>query len=192
MKSVSNILIYGAGEIARGCLPWFFNESEHYYVDTNLRLINIMKKNKKLSTYRIRDEKMDQMIVPISGASGDIDDFKDVVFDAIFLSAECCDDFEVVSKLKKYRCPIVLLDNNPLLLNEIKGKCHIDNIFLAVPDIKIPHKVQRKLIGNDELAVVVDDGALFIDSYSELSIDGDYILCNLHSREFHQISPYFF
>ena len=44
------ILIYGAGAIGRGYVPWVFSEKhyEFYFVDTNKKLISNLKKKKIL------------------------------------------------------------------------------------------------------------------------------------------------
>ena len=41
------ILIYGAGAIGRGYLPWVFSEKYHdfFFVDINKSLITLLKKN---------------------------------------------------------------------------------------------------------------------------------------------------
>ena len=62
-----SLLIYGAGAIGRGFIPWVFdpNEYDFYYVENNLELKEKLNKHKKFISYRTNEETYDKKIVEI-------------------------------------------------------------------------------------------------------------------------------
>ena len=59
------ILIYGAGAIGRGYLPWVFSEKyyDFYFVDKNKSLISLLKKKKCYESFRIVNNKYHSKII---------------------------------------------------------------------------------------------------------------------------------
>ena len=53
-----NILIYGAGAIGRGYLPWILNKkSKISYVENDINVVNFFKKNKFFYSLMIKNKK---------------------------------------------------------------------------------------------------------------------------------------
>lgn len=54
-----NIVIFGAGAIGRGFLPWVINFDKYniIYVDSNLKLVQKINLLKKFTTFKIENNK---------------------------------------------------------------------------------------------------------------------------------------
>ena len=60
----TKILIYGAGAIGRGYIPWIFpNENyELSFVENDPKIRNLMLQQKKYTTYRTKNNKYEELV----------------------------------------------------------------------------------------------------------------------------------
>ena len=61
------ILIFGAGAIGRGFIPWIFppSEFEINYVESNPQIRNLLNKQKKFLTFKTMNDRYEKLEVPI-------------------------------------------------------------------------------------------------------------------------------
>ena len=64
------ILVYGAGAIGRGYLPWVFSpdEFDFMFVDRNPDLVESLRRRGSYTTFRTKDGKYEKQQVPVAGA----------------------------------------------------------------------------------------------------------------------------
>jgi mannitol-1-phosphate/altronate dehydrogenase len=165
------ILFVGAGAIGRGYLPWLFDEKncEFYYVDSNADIISQMAMRKCSTTYRVKNNILEKKIFKISGAytPGQIDsNFKP---DCVFVSVGPRNCIEAVKKLPKFNCPIVLCENEPNLVDQLKQTIDNKNVYFAVPDVITSNSAPKEIIDIDGLSVITEDGEMFVDADANLT-----------------------
>ena len=61
------ILIYGAGAIGRGFIPWIFppSEFEISYVESDPKIRDLLNKQKKFLTFKTMNDRYEKLEVPI-------------------------------------------------------------------------------------------------------------------------------
>lgn len=144
-----NLLIYGAGAIGRGFIPWVFPPDEFKYQFVDIALSIPLK---GYNTYRIKDDKYEELhIEPSHFREPDVT-----------ISAVGQRNFMYLSdKFKRY--PVICCENDSRLPDEMTYKNHNYNIFFAVPDVITSNTAPPELLNKDPLSIVTEDGVLYID-----------------------------
>lgn len=165
-------LILGAGAIGRGYLPWLFSpETEFIFVDKSEALINKMKSQKKYKTFRVRDGKYEGLTVDCSLAFASEDaalktylhEHKDNI-DAIFINVGPRAVRNVLGLIQEVKAPLVLSENDPQTAVFARKTLNREDVFFAVPDVITSNTAPSHLKETDELAVVTEDGKMFVES----------------------------
>lgn len=160
------ILIFGAGAIGRGYLPWLIdnNRVELNYVETNQKIIQSLKKG-FFYTFKIKKQKYISKKVFINKTYN----FKDIKkfindFDLIVLCAGPRNVKNIASYLLNYKNNILILENDINIKTYLKNILKTKKIFFGIPDVissNTSSKVIRKKYGNDTL--FTEDGECFIE-----------------------------
>lgn len=184
MKSETRkqILIFGAGAIGRGFLPWKF--AKYYdisFIDTNVELVRMLAARGSFATYMVRDRKLVEMKVPVRAALTP-DEFdprvhgRDVA--AVFINVGPRNSVRAASLARDLSSPVILCENDPAKVDDARLALGNDKVFFAIPDVITSNTTSPDLLAKDPLAVSSEDGILFIDQKGCDRLEGDFTACD--------------
>jgi mannitol-1-phosphate/altronate dehydrogenase len=164
------ILVYGAGAIGRGYLPWVFSpdEFEYYYVERNDGLREMLKSARQFTTWKTvkknSENLYETLVVPITQcfAPGEEKNIiKDI--DVVVVAVGPRNVLSLTSSLKGTTMPIVCCENDssiPVLLSSVVDN---PNIVFAVPDVITSNTASEDIKKSDPLSIITEDGVCYID-----------------------------
>lgn len=165
---MKNLLIYGAGSIGRGYLPWVFppEEFNYWFVDTNRDLTDALQ-NTGCHSYRIVARSYEGLLV--KGL-----EHPPVEFDAVFTAVGPRNFMGLADRFMGTTKPIICCENDsrlPRLMREITGN---PNVFYGIPDVISSNTAPLNLLDKDHNATVTEVGTLYIDAGAK-EIGGDAV-----------------
>jgi len=158
------ILIYGAGAIGRGYIPWLFKEKNFdlYYVESNNILRQKLKSKKTFKTYMTtetgyisHDTNIKECFFPGEELS--------TKFDGAITAVGPRQIFELKDNLKKLNCPIIFFENDSTIPNKFSKIIKSNNFFFGIPDVITSNTAPKILLNEDELAIVTEKGEAYAD-----------------------------
>ncbi len=161
-----NVLIIGAGAIGRGFLPWIL-PGEAYtlsFVDSDKKIIEAMRKAKTFDIYRTQKDDWQIKSVKVENAwlpeefPGDYDNFS-----LVFVNVgprNCLSSIKIINEIK---VPVIVCENDPSCVQEIKDNTKIEKCYFAVPDVITSNKATEVFLQKDGLSVITEEGDLFFD-----------------------------
>lgn len=181
------LVVIGAGAIGRGFLPWVFDPTSHefVFVDANRALIEQMEAARQYTTHRVRGGALERRDVPIRGAYLP-DAFRDAPrpsASAVFVSVGPRNVPKVAPLLEGLGGPVVLCENDPLTVDELRSLTGRTDIYFAVPDVITSNSAPRSLAAEDPLSVVTEDGVLFVDGAARGLETGNVTACSRKELE---------
>ena len=133
-----NVLIYGAGAIGRGYLPWILNKkSKISYVENNINVVNFFKKNNFFYSLMIKNQKYINKKVSFENIFlfGEEKEFINN-YDLIILCAGTRSVESISENLLSFKNKILVLENDIKCVDVLKAKLNkSDNIFFGIPDV---------------------------------------------------------
>ena len=160
------LLIYGAGAIGRGYVPWVFPPEEYdlSYVEADIGLQTQLRQKRSFTTYKTADGCYDKKVVRIEDCfpPGEETD-RLSSFDAIITAVGPRNVFKLQHILKSVHCPVVLFENDASLVQRIKELTANPRIYFGVPDVITSNTAPTSLKREDPLSIVTEDGTCFID-----------------------------
>lgn len=164
------ILVYGAGAIGRGYLPWVFSpdEFEYYYVERNDELretLEIARQFTTRKTVKKNGENLyETLSVPITRCFAQGEEkgiIQDV--DVVAIAVGPRNVLSLTDSLKSTVMPIICCENDssvPALLQSVIGN---PNIVFAVPDVITSNTASEEMKKFDPLSIITEDGVCYID-----------------------------
>lgn len=183
MSNAKEIVIVGAGAIGRGYLPWVFepNKYDFVFIDTNRDIINQMRQAGSYTTYRVKNDRLESRSVPVKAAylpeEFPINNHKQVA--AAFINVGPRNAVKSAKHIQSLNCPFVLCENDPLTVDEVIHQTGSNSVYFAVPDVITSNTAPSNLLEKDPLAIVTEDGVLFIDDGVQ-SLEGNFNLLSKH------------
>ncbi|MDD1690306.1 MAG: hypothetical protein LUQ66_06555 [Methanoregula sp.] len=160
------LLVYGAGAIGRGYLPWVFSpqEFDYYYVETNPAIANLINTQKQFTTCRIRNGAYECMTVPVvqcfrPGEETAVIDKADAIVTAVGPR----NIYPLSESIKGTTKPVICCENDasiPSLITTLTGN---PNVVFAIPDVITSNTAPPELLNKDPLSIVTEDGTCYID-----------------------------
>jgi mannitol-1-phosphate/altronate dehydrogenase len=175
------IIFLGAGAIGRGFLPWIFGTSlyDFVFIDANLEVVKRLNQQKQYRAYRVKNNELEEMIVPVKAAYHPNDFFpqqhKDAI--AVFISVGPRNSLAASACIKGMKCPIVLCENDPQTVQVVKNVTNSDRVYFAVPDVITSNTASPEILARDPLSVITEDGVLLIDDRAS-DIKGNISFCS--------------
>ena len=164
---MSTLLVIGAGAIGRGYLPRVFSPDDYrfLFVDSNPAIIRRMRDAGGYTTHYVCDGKVLDLRVPVAGAwtPAEFDPAMAAGAAACFINVGPRNVVTAARLLGKTSLPVVLCENDPMTVTMVKAACGLDRVYFAVPDVITSNTASPEQIARDPLAVVTEDGVLFID-----------------------------
>lgn len=172
----TKLLIYGAGAIGRGYIPWVFesNNYDYYYVDSNEALVKQLEENKKFTTYRIVNDKYETKIVEIQGCTL-IGDEKELLLeaDAVVTAVGPRNFLQLSSQLRGLTVPVLCCENDASLPADMRKLTGNKNVVFVIPDVITSNTASQDLLRKDPLAIITENGECFIDETLEPKLEGN-------------------
>ena len=171
-----NVVIIGAGAIGRGYLPLVLNNDKYnfIFIDQNLKILNLLKKKKYYFSYKIKNNLYLKKKIFIKSAFH-INQLAHLKLKNLSLCFVCIGPRnikDIIFFLKTINTPIIVCENDPETVNEIKKNIKNKKVFFAVPDVITSNTSPKKLLKKDQLSIVSEDGELYIEKgpriYGEL------------------------
>ena len=171
-----NVVIIGAGAIGRGYLPLVLNNDKYNFVfiDQNLKILNLLKKKKYYFSYKIKNNLYEKKKIFIKSAFH-INQLAQLKLKNLSLCFVCIGPRnikDIIFFLKTINTPIIVCENDPETVNEIKKSIKNKKVFFAVPDVITSNTSPKKLLKKDQLSIVSEDGELYVEKgpkiYGEL------------------------
>ncbi len=162
-----DIVIIGAGAIGRGYLPLVLNNNKYnfIFIDQNLKILNLFKKKKYYFSYKIKNNLYVKKKIFIKSAFH-INQIAQLKLKNLSLCFVCIGPRnikDIIFFLKTINVPIIVCENDPETVNEIKKNIKNKKVFFAVPDVITSNTSPKKFLTKDQLSVVSEDGALYVE-----------------------------
>ncbi|MCL2549604.1 MAG: hypothetical protein FWE78_01500 [Methanimicrococcus sp.] len=162
-----NVVIIGAGAIGRGFLPWKIDIDRYnlIFVDIDQEIIDIMNKNKRYSTFVIKNNKLEAKTVEIDKAFNPAE-FSMALpehIDLVFMAVRPNNVKDASNCLKGVSCPVILCENDPKTVDIVKEHLNHGRVYFAIPDVITSNTASSESLRLDRLAIHTEDGVLFID-----------------------------
>ena len=176
---MQKIIIMGAGAIGRGYLPWVFQPEDYdlIFIDTNPAIISQMRAAGHFVTYRVRNDRLEGRKVRVAAAYLP-DEFRAQDHQnaaACFLSVGPRNVERAAETVKGLGAPLILCENEPNAVGEAKRVVGHERVYFAVPDVITSNSAPQRLLQEDPLTVITEDGVLFIEE-GPAGLRGDFTL----------------
>jgi mannitol-1-phosphate 5-dehydrogenase len=175
------LVILGSGAIGRGYLPWVFDPKKYDYVfiDTNKALVSGLAKAKKYGSHRVKNGAHERLQVDVAGAFTPEEFAKAPRPNAagVFVCVGPRNVGAVAPLLDGISAPIMLCENDPKTVDELKLLTGRSDIYFAVPDVIASNTAPERLSAEDPLALVTEDGVLFLDEGAR-GLEGPFVSCS--------------
>jgi mannitol-1-phosphate 5-dehydrogenase len=162
-----DIVIIGAGAIGRGYLPLVLNNSKYnfIFIDQNLKILNLLKKKKYYYSYKIKNNLYVKKKIFIKWVFhiNQIAQLKLKNLSLCFVCVGPRNIKDIIFFLKTINVPIIVCENDPEAVNEIKKNIKNKKVFFAVPDVITSNTSPKKLLIKDQLSIVSEDGKLYVE-----------------------------
>ena len=178
---MSKIVIVGAGAIGRGFLPWILepNLYDLIFVDINEKIVELMNKQGHYKAYRVKSGKLEERVVPVKKAFHPsrflFNEHRDIR--AIFMNVGPRNCLAATSCIKGSTCQVILCENDPQTVNIVKDALNHHKVYFAIPDVITSNTSSPKLLAQDPLSVITEDGTLFVDGKAR-GIKGNISYCD--------------
>ncbi len=177
---MQTIVIIGAGAIGRGFLPWIFEEENRLvFIDSDPRIVNLMRAENKYQTYMVKNGVLTPKTIQIEAVYFP-EEFVRQHYQGVaaaFISVgprNCVSAAQLVAPLN---CPIILCENDPATVDSVKRRLGRKDVYFAIPDVVTSNTASPSVLKNDPLAVVSEDGTLFVDARVG-NISGEFTRCD--------------
>lgn len=173
MKKINKkkILVYGAGAIGRGYLPWVFSPSkfEYSYVEINTFIRNNINQNHSFITNKIIKNNgrysYQLLTVPVDNCYSLGDEISDInKFDVIMIAVGSRNALSLIDSLKNTKVPIICYENDSLIPIVLKSMINNPNVVFAIPDVITSNTASEKMLKKYPLSIITEDGVCYIDT----------------------------
>src|SRR3989344_3079155 len=160
------MLIYGAGAIGRGFMPWVFPPSEflYYFVEINPHIRQLLNHRKKFQTlktvggaYETRGVVAEYCYAP------DEDCTITPAVDVVVLAVGPRNVLSLSENLKNITVPIICAENDASVPKLVTSMTRNKNAVFAIPDVITSNTAPPEILTHDPLTTVSEDGVCYID-----------------------------
>jgi mannitol-1-phosphate 5-dehydrogenase len=173
------IVIYGAGAIGRGYLPWVFSpqDYEFYFVEANEVLRDMLKLRGVYNSYVIRASEYQKREVSIAGVYAPGEEFNwhikpDFIVTAVGPRNVLGLSYALRHLSETRKIPILCFENDSHVAESLRVSTGNPNVFFGVPDVITSNTAPDWLLKEDPLAIVTEDGICYLDKEAQ-SVGGE-------------------
>ena len=165
------LLIYGAGAIGRGYLPWVFSEKHYdfYFVDVNKSLVSLLKKKKYYETFRIINNKYHSKKIYPKNIYTLNEEVKYInKFDLVVTCVGTRQANNIFKNISFFKKNIICFENDPIVVENYKKKIKKQNMYFGIPDVISSNTAPKKIKNKNELNLITENGICYIDKKCKL------------------------
>jgi mannitol-1-phosphate 5-dehydrogenase len=169
-----NILIYGAGAIGRGYLPWILSKKAKIsYVEDNLSLVNYFNRKKNFYSLMIKNKKYIKKKIFFEKIYRFGEEIKFINnFDLIILCAGTRNVDNISNNLINFKNKILVLENDLNSTDYLKQKLNKKNIFFGIPDVISSNTASKKIKKKyGEKTIITENGICYLEKKIEVFFD---------------------
>lgn len=170
------LLIYGAGAIGRGYIPWVFmpNHYEYRFVEANPALRAQLQTRLSFTTNMIVDGSYRKQVVEIRGCCAPGEEVAWIAeADAIITAVGPRNFAGLRTVLAGTTIPVLCCENDATLPVQMRKLTGNDNIVFVIPDVISSSSASTELLADDPLAIITENGECFIDASMEPQLQGN-------------------
>jgi mannitol-1-phosphate 5-dehydrogenase len=158
------ILVYGAGAIGRGYIPWIFPSDlyELSFVESNSKLRHLLQAQKKFTTYRTKNGQYEKLTCKFKDCF-DLGEENPTKYDGIITAVGQRQIYSLIDCFSEVNCPIVLFENDSRLSVELRELTGKKNIYFGVPDVITSNTAPAEILEQDPLSIITEDGVCFVE-----------------------------
>lgn len=171
------IVVYGAGAIGRGYVPWLFKETNTkiYFVERDNDLRDKMLNAGKYKTYMTNKSGYECYETVIEGCFSPGEEHV-IKYDGAITAVGPRYILNLKDNLKKLDCPVIFFENDSRIPDKLARLEKAKNFFFGIPDVITSNTAPDKLKKDDDLALVTENGTTFADiSAKEVGGNINYI-----------------
>jgi len=177
------LLVYGAGAIGRGFLPWVFSpdEFDYFYVERNQTIRETLERDKSFITYKTSKQQdktnYETLKVPVRRCfvpGEEIESIND--FSVVVTAVGPRNILSLGDSLKGTRMPVVCCENDSSIPALLESVTHNPNVVFAIPDVITSNTASDEMLQSDPLSIITEDGICYVDDHvSEIGGKASYI-----------------
>jgi hypothetical protein len=152
--------VYGAGAVGRGFLPWVFRDAEFEFIDPNVNL--------RRDSYRTYMTSLGYNHIDVTIHSPSKPD-------AIFCCVGTRNCAKIADQFRNPAIPVYVCENDSRVVPLLREMTGNDNIWFAIPDVITSNTAPQALLDVDPLALVTEDGCLYMPFGSKILDGGNYL-----------------
>lgn len=176
---MKRILVYGAGAIGRGYLPWVFSPDsyEYSYVEVNPRFVKLLRQRKKFTSYKTKKDSYESLQVSVKQCyfPGE-EEIALKNTDAVATAVGPRNISLIAESLKGTNAPIICAENDPSTVDFIRSVTGNKRAVFSIPDVITSNTAPKSLLAKDPLAITTEEGICYIDNtVSHLKSSARYV-----------------
>lgn len=175
-------LIYGAGAIGRGYLPWVLHPDQYSisFVETDARLRDEINSRGRYTSYMVVDGVYRALEVPVERCFAPGEELSSGLNPDLIATAVGPRNFLGLHEaLSRTRAPVICCENDSSLPGRMRAMTRNERIVFAVPDVITSSTAPPHLLNADPLSIVTESGVCYVaEEVGEIVAD-----CKLVSSE---------
>jgi mannitol-1-phosphate 5-dehydrogenase len=170
------LLIYGAGAIGRGFVPWVFPPDlyTYTYVEANESLRDSLIQKMAFTSYLAMEGKYETLNVSVEGCLEPGDEFGLVSeFDGVITAVGPRNFPTLRASLAGTSLPVLCCENDSRLSEQMRQWSGNQNIVFAIPDVIASSSASPELLDADPLSIITENGVCFVDENFQPHLPGN-------------------
>ncbi len=160
-----NLLIYGAGAIGRGYLPWVFTPQDYdfYYVEADPGLRGLLQARGAFTSHMTAAEGYRSQEIAIAGccAPGEEAPWR-AQADAMVTAVGPRNFLQLQAAIRDFAGPVLCCENDARLPAQMRQLTGHEGVVFAIPDVIVSNTASRDLLAQDPLSLITENGECFI------------------------------
>ncbi|HYM45169.1 MAG TPA: hypothetical protein VES65_03290 [Solirubrobacteraceae bacterium] len=174
-----SLLVFGAGAIGRGYLPWVFppDQYEYRYVEADPMMRTRLSESGRFTTFKTVNGEYEALEVPVAEclAPGESASALSKV-DAVITAVGPRNVRSLGNTLRGLSLPVVCCENDSAVPRRLAAATGNARVVLGIPDVIASNTAPDRLLAVDPLGLVTEDGECFVDqAVSDLGGNCHYV-----------------
>jgi mannitol-1-phosphate 5-dehydrogenase len=174
-----NILIYGAGAVGRGYIPWVFRPEDYdfHYVESNPSLCKTLNQQKIFTSFKTGPNGYEPLKIKIQNCFRPGEE-KSIIgnMDAIVTAVGPRSFLSLRQMLTGIKIPVICCENDSSLPETMRNWTNNPNVVFAIPDVIASSTAHPDLLEQDPLSIITEAGECFIeDTAAHLPANCSYV-----------------